>query len=87
MNDWGKLMRVGNPAILPLTHFQADKVSFFLEPNFTSLFELAFFKDDAWVTDIIGEFGHYAGENTGDTMVYRYVPRDALIAFITRFSF
>ena len=87
MNDWGKLMRVGNPVALPLTHVQADKVSFFLEPNFTSLFELAFFKDDEWVLDVIGEFEPYADETALDTRVYRFVPRDVLVAFLNRFSF
>ena len=49
-------------------------------------YEIAFFKDGEWVLEPLPPFEQYAEEYGGDTLVYGYVPKNLITAFLDVFS-
>jgi len=68
-----------------IRHPLANEVSVLNEPTSGSHAEIAFFSDDEWVIDPLIEFAGYA-EPTSTTLVYRYVPKYLLSAFVTHWE-
>jgi hypothetical protein len=79
---FGKPGYAGNPYRMTLNHVQADRISYFHEPMDENFFEVAFFMNGKFVTDLIGEFANYAEPEAGDTRVYRYVEKGVLDNFL-----
>lgn len=74
-----------------LSHPLADEVSIALGSGQYSRFphsvELAFFKNDEWVTSILDEFAPYAdGPGGSDSLVYGWVPLKVLADFLENYS-
>ena len=69
-----------------LNHPMADKISIidheyaYATQGFSS--EIAFFKGNNWVLDIIKPFGPYADSMAGDTRVYGHVPNGLIESFL-----
>ena len=79
---------IGNPFRSHIIHPLADEISYFEEPSADDCFEVAFFKSDEWVTDIVPELSLWA-ESTipWPTRVYRYIPKEVVYTFLVRFEF
>ncbi len=76
-------------AKVDLVHPLADKVSilwgFGPYPSCMENREIAFFKNDKWVTTIIPEFAEYA-EGEFVTMVYGWVPMTEIVSFLMEYA-
>ena len=82
LKNYGKPGHIGNPTRMRLDHVQADRISFFHEPMAENFFEVAFFMNGKFVTDLIGEFANCAEPIAADTRVYRYVEKGVLDNFL-----
>ncbi len=69
-----------------ISHPMADEVSIALGDNgycrFPYSVELAFFKNDEWVCEILSEFAEYADGEAGGTRVYAHVPLNTFATFL-----
>ena len=87
MNNFGaKTGYVGNPLRARINHPLADEISYFEEPSATDCFEVAFFKGNDWVTEIVPELSLWAESYAGNTRVYRYIPKEVVYTFLVRFE-
>ena len=73
-------------ASAPLAHPMADEISIAMGDGAMGRFpysvEIAFFKNDNWVSEILPEFAAYADGIAGETRVYAYVPLTLVSQFI-----
>jgi hypothetical protein len=83
----------GNPLRIHINHPMADEISYFEEPDEEDCFEVAFFvnRSDSpamdWVTEVVPELSLWAENDYGlDSRVYRYVPKEVVYTFLTRFE-
>jgi hypothetical protein len=79
---FGKKGYAGNSIRMRLDHVQAESISYFVEPMDENFFEVAFFKNGNFVTELVSEFESYAEPDVGDTRVYRFVEKDVLENFL-----
>lgn len=77
-------------ASAPLQHPMADEISLAFGDGAMGRFpysvEIAFFKNEEWVSEILPEFAAYAGVIAGETRVYAYVPLTLVSQFIDNWS-
>ena len=80
----------GNAYVARINHPLADEISYFHEPSAYSCMEVAFHKNDQWVTDLIPELSLWADSDFGDTeyplRVYRFIPAEVVYTFLVRFE-
>lgn len=73
-------------ASAPLAHPMADEISIAMGDGAMGRFpysvEIAFFKNEEWVSEILPEFAAYASGIAGETRVYAYVPLTLVSQFI-----
>ena len=73
-----------------LQHPMADEVSIAIGDGAMSTFpytvELAFFKNDEWVCEILSEFAEYADGEAGGTRVYAHVPLNTFATFLDSYT-
>jgi hypothetical protein len=81
---------IGNPFASHIHHPLADVISYFEEPHANDCFEVAFFKNDKWVQEVIPELSMWSESDFGDpdwaTRVYRFVPKVVVYTFLVRFE-
>lgn len=69
-----------------LDHWRADEVSIIFGAGTHSAFpfsvEIAFFKDDEWVTEVLPEFREYVRQGPSQYTIYEYVPINRIGMFI-----
>ena len=77
-------------ASAPLAHPMADEISIAMGDGAMGRFpysvEIAFFKNEEWVSEILPEFAAYADGIAGETRVYAYVPLTLVSQFIDNWS-
>lgn len=76
-------------AMAPINHPLADEISISMGPQismarFPYTVEIAFFRKNEWVNEVLPEFAYFAMDSS-DT-VYGYVPTDKVFEFLHRFS-
>jgi hypothetical protein len=83
--QWQKPGHVGNPWKQPVQHEHIAYVSWFAEPTAPNEYvEAAFFThEDEWYLDDVTLLRDYAEPAAGDTRVYRFVPRNSLLAWLS----
>lgn len=77
-------------ASAPLAHPMADEISIAMGDSAMGRFpysvEIAFFKNEEWVTEILAEFAPYTDREDAGTRVYAYVPLTLVSQFIDNWS-
>lgn len=77
-------------ATAPLAHPMADEISIAMGDGAMGRFpysvEIAFFKNQQWVTEILAEFAPYTDREDSGTRVYAYVPLTLVSQFIDNWS-
>lgn len=80
----------GNPYVARINHPLADEMSYFHEPSAYDCMDVAFFKNDQWVTDLIPELSLWEDSDFGDTEYpyrsYRFIPKGVVHTFLVRFE-
>lgn len=77
--------------IIDIAHPLSDKVSVYFGPRTYSepplTFEIAFFKEDAWVKEVVPQFKKYTNvKEETDTRVYSHVPITDFGKFLDNFA-
>jgi hypothetical protein len=90
IKNFGEPGYAGNPMRARINHPLADEISYFREPSATDCMEVAFFKNDEWVTALIPELSLWADSDFGDTeypyRAYRFIPTEVVYTFLIRFQ-
>ena len=84
---FGRRGHIGTPYKSRINHLQADTISYFEEPDAEDCFEVAFFKNEEWVCDIVPELSLWTDVGPEEhTRVYRYIPKEVIYVFLVRFE-
>lgn len=88
IKNFGEPGYVGNPLRVRINHPLADEISYFHDPSASDCMEVAFFKNDQWVTDLIPELSLWAESDFAEypLRVYRFVPTEVVYIFLVRFE-
>ena len=88
ITNYGKPGHIGAPHVIAIKNELADEISYFEEPSASDCMEVAFFKDDQWVTDLIPELSLWAESDFAEypLRVYRFVPKEVVYTFLVRFE-
>ena len=88
IKNFGEPGYAGNALRARINHPLADEISYFREPSASDCMEVAFFKNDQWVTDLIPELSLWTESDSIEypLRVYRFIPAEVVYTFLIRFE-